>query len=254
LPDAGLVVEHLTVRFGGVIAVNGVSLSAPLGHVTALIGPNGAGKTTTFNACTGLLRPTSGRVVLAGHDVTTAPPQHHARLGLGRTFQRMQLCESLPVFENVALGRESLLSGNRPWRHLRASRPEHREITVAAEQAIEACGLTTLARRDVASLSTGQKRLVELARVAAGGFSLLLLDEPSSGLDRIETSEFGRILVGLIAARGVGVLLVEHDMSLVMSISSRIHVLDFGQLIFAGSPADAQSSDVVRAAYLGVTP
>lgn len=249
--ERGLAVDDLTVQFGGVKAVDAVSLRAPAGRITSLIGPNGAGKTTTFNACTGLLRPTTGRVRIDGADVTASPPQDRAQRGLGRTFQRMQLFDSLTVAENVALGREARLSGKRPWTHVLCPARDRVTIAEATGAALELCGIEGLADRPARSLSTGQRRLVELARATAGGFSLLLLDEPSSGLDHTETEAFGRILQTLVEERGTAILLVEHDMGLVMSVSAHLLVLDFGRLIFEGDPAAAQVSDAVRSAYLG---
>jgi ABC-type branched-subunit amino acid transport system ATPase component len=216
-----------------------------------LIGPNGAGKTTTFNACTGLLRPTTGTVRLFSNDVTSASPQVRAQRGLGRTFQRMELFDSLTVRANVALGREAAMAGSRPWRHLLPARGDRVQVGQDADRAMELCGITSLATRQAAALSTGQRRLVELARVIAGGFRVLLLDEPSSGLDRVETARFGEILQGLVDAREIGILLVEHDMSLVMKICQYIHVLDFGKPIFEGTAEQVRSSELVRGAYLG---
>jgi ABC-type branched-subunit amino acid transport system ATPase component len=247
----GLEAEEITVRFGGATALDAVTVCAEPGRITSLIGPNGAGKTTFFNACTGVLRPAAGRVRVAGVDVTAEPVQRRAHLGVGRTFQRMELFDSMTVADNVAMGREALLAGPRPWRHLRTPRHERAEILESSAAAIDTCGLGRLANRPVRDLSTGQRRLVELARVVAGGFALLLLDEPSSGLDHTETRSFGDILTRLVQERGLGVLLVEHDMGLVMSISDHVYVLDFGQLIFSGSSLDAQASTVVREAYLG---
>jgi ABC-type branched-subunit amino acid transport system ATPase component len=247
----GLVISDIVVRYGGHVAVNQISLAAPIGQITGLIGPNGAGKTTTFNACTGLLRPTSGRVELFGHDVTHRSAQHRAQLGMGRTFQQMELFDSLSVRENVALGREAGMAGSQPFRHLRSSRTDRVVVADATRAAMTQCGINDLAARRPADLSTGQRRLVELARVIAGSFKILLLDEPSSGLDKLETVEFGRILRDLVMEQGIGVLLVEHDMSLVMSVCDYIHVLDFGQPIFQGTPAEVGSSEIVRAAYLG---
>ena len=235
-PDSGLVVEEVSVAYGGHLALNKLSLSAPLGRITGLIGPNGAGKTTTFNACTGLLRPTHGTVHLLGEDVTHSPPQHRAQHGIGRTFQRMELFDSLTVRANVALGREAGLAGSRPFRHLRPARGDGAQVAQATDTALEICGIGDLAKRRPADLSTGQRRLVELARVIAGDFDLLLLDEPCVGLDRRETARFGEILKDSSSDGGCGILLVEHDMSLVMRICGYIHVLDFGQLIFEGPP------------------
>jgi ABC-type branched-subunit amino acid transport system ATPase component len=249
--EDGLLVSGLVVKFGGLVAVDGMNLHAPTGRVTGLIGPNGAGKTTTFNACSGLVRPTDGCVRLFGEDVTSASPPARAQRGLGRTFQRMELFDSLLVRENVALGREAGLAGSRPWHHLRARHADRDAIRAATEDALELCGITDLADRRPADLSTGQRRLVELARVVAGGFRLLLLDEPSSGLDHSETDRFGDVLRHLVDERGTGLLIVEHDMGLVMRVCDYLYVLDFGRPIFDGEPATVVASDVVRAAYLG---
>lgn len=248
---AGLSVQGLSVRYGGLHAVEDVSLDAPVGRITGLIGPNGAGKTTTFNACTGLVRPSAGGVALAGEDITRLAPQARARRGLGRTFQRMELFDSLTVAENVALGREAGLAGRAPLKHLFATRSERQQVDDLAREALHRCGIEDVASRRTADLSTGHRRLVELARAIAGGFSMLLLDEPSSGLDKDETERFGEILRELVADGDHGILLVEHDMALVMSTCSYLYVLDFGKLLFEGTPEAVADSDVVRAAYLG---
>ena len=248
---AGLQVRGLAVRFGGLVAVDNVSLSAPLGRITGLIGPNGAGKTTTFNACSGINRDVSGRVEFNGDDVSSRAAPYRARLGLGRTFQLMELCDSLTVFDNVALGNECAAAGSRVLGQILAPRTERVRMLEAAVDALELCGISELAEQQAGSLSTGQRRLVELARCLAGPFDLLLLDEPSSGLDRDETDKFGEVLERVVAERGCGILLVEHDMSLVMRVCAYIHVLDFGRMIYEGAPADVAASDVVRAAYLG---
>src|SRR5271166_1791526 len=251
---AGLDLAHITVRYGGHVAVKDVSLSAPVGQITGLIGPNGAGKTTLFNVASGLVRPASGTLRLHGADMSALDPAARARHGLGRTFQKMELFDSLTARENVSLGREAAQAGRRPWRHLAETRKEQRNRSEAAEQAMTLAGIPDLADRPVAALSTGQRRLVELARCLAGQFDVLLLDEPSSGLDGVETERFGEILTRVAAERGVGILLVEHDMALVMNICDYVHVLDFGTKIFEGTTADVSSSDEVRAAYLGTEP
>jgi ABC-type branched-subunit amino acid transport system ATPase component len=247
----GLEIHGLTVAFGGNVAVNDVSLSAPRGSITGLIGPNGAGKTTTFNACSGLLKPKKGSIRLFGDDVTTASPGSRARAGLGRTFQKVEVCDSMTVAENVRVGAEARSAGNSPLKQICGSRRETKRIAESAAQALERCHITHLSRKSVASLSTGQRRLIELARVLAGGFPFLLLDEPSSGLDDAETNQFAAILRQAVTELDIGILLVEHDMGLVMGLSNNIYVLDFGQLIFEGSSKEAQDSDVVRNAYLG---
>jgi ABC-type branched-subunit amino acid transport system ATPase component/ABC-type branched-subunit amino acid transport system permease subunit len=249
--EPGLVVEDLTVRFGGLVAVNGVNIEAPRGRITALIGPNGAGKTTTFNACFGMNRPTGGTVTFSGHNVSSLPTWARARRGIGRTFQIIQLCDSLTVRENVEFGREAWLAGSQLWRQLVAS-PRERHATIsAASEAMELCGISHLADMQAGALSTGQRRLVELARSLAGPYKLLLLDEPSSGLDAAETGHFSEVLRQVVTERHLGILLVEHDMSLIMGICDYIYVLDFGTLIFEGSPAEVAASATVRTAYLG---
>jgi ABC-type branched-subunit amino acid transport system ATPase component len=231
-----------------------VSLSAPVGRITGLIGPNGAGKTTLFNAASGLVRPAAGMLRLHGTDMSGLDPATRARRGLGRTFQKMELFDSLTARENVSLGWEAARAGRRPWRHLTETAAERRSRAAAAGQALALAGIAGLADRPVAALSTGQRRLVELARCLAGQFDVLLLDEPSSGLDGAETERFGAILTRVVAERRVGILLVEHDMALVMSVCDYVHVLDFGTKIFEGTTADVSASDTVRAAYLGAEP
>lgn len=247
----GLEVEDLSVSYGGNHAVQGLSLTVPRGTIVGLIGPNGAGKTTTFNACCGLLKPTTGTVRLDGTDITAMPPQQRAQRGLGRTFQKMELFGSLDVRANIGLGLEARLAGAKPLQHVRCRRDERARIDEVTEGALDLCGIQSIADRSISTLSTGQRRLVELARGIAGGFDLLLLDEPSSGLDVAETAAFGEVLATLVASQGVGILLVEHDMSLVMKLCSNLFVIDFGVPIFTGPPAEAQVSDAVRAAYLG---
>ncbi|WP_329567038.1 ABC transporter ATP-binding protein [Streptomyces sp. NBC_01361] len=249
--STGLQIKDLTIRFGGNTAVDSAAFDAPLGRVTGLIGPNGAGKTTTFNACSGLLRPSQGEIHLFGKDITGRPPAARAQLGLGRTFQRMDLFDSLTVEQNIALGREAGLARSHPLKQLLSTPAETKAVRAATEEVLELCGLRALRHEIAGSLSTGQRRLVDLGRVLAGDFSMLLLDEPSSGLDTAETEKFGEIVTRVVAERGCGVLLVEHDMGLVMSVCDYLYVLDFGQMIFEGTPAEVRASSAVRAAYLG---
>jgi ABC-type branched-subunit amino acid transport system ATPase component/branched-subunit amino acid ABC-type transport system permease component len=249
--DGGLEVQHLTVRYGGVVAVDNASLRAPCGAITGLIGPNGAGKTTTFNACSGLLKPTRGHVRLHDHDITNASPAVRARRGLGRTFQRVQLFESLDVRTNIELARECAVAGGNPARQIIPRRRDARVVRDATLEAIELTGIGSFVDSPVSSLSTGQRRLVELARVLTGPFDMILLDEPSSGLDHAETEHFGAILRHVVAVRGLGILLVEHDMSLVQQVCDRVYVLDFGRMLFEGTASEMLGSEVVRAAYLG---
>jgi ABC-type branched-subunit amino acid transport system ATPase component len=246
-----LEVGGLTVQFGGLVAVNNVSIHAAAGAITGLIGPNGAGKTTIFNACTGVVPCRTGSVRLGPFDLGHLSTAGRASHGLGRTFQRMELFDSMTVAENVALGPEAFLAARRPWSQLACARTQRRDIGARATQAMDRCGISPMARQRVGDLSTGQRRLVELARAMATPFRFLLLDEPSSGLDVVETERFGQIISRFVAETGIGILLVEHDMALVSGVCSYIYVLDFGNLIFQGPCADVLSSETVRAAYLG---
>jgi len=247
----GLTVENLVVRFGGLTAVDDVSLQVSVGHAIGLIGPNGAGKTTTFNACSGLVKPAAGKIMLFGHDVSHDGPPARARLGLGRTFQRMELYDRLTVRDNVAMGLEAKLTGNRLLGSFSAHSSERRVVAEATDAALQRCGITHLAARRPGVLTSGQRRLVELARALAGDFRILLLDEPSSGLDPGETAAFGEVLRTVVAEDGRGILLVEHDMALVRRVCEYAYVLDFGSLIEQGPIAEVLSSSVVRSAYLG---
>ncbi|HEY1829490.1 MAG TPA: ATP-binding cassette domain-containing protein [Acidimicrobiales bacterium] len=249
--STSLSVEKLTVRYGGAVAVDNVSLAVRAGTITGLIGPNGAGKTSTFNACSGIVRPTRGRIVLHDVDITRASRSQRARLGLGRTFQRVQLFESLDVRTNVALARECALAGSSPLRQVVALRGDSRKIDAATALAVELTGIESYLDARVEHLSTGQRRLVELARVLSGPFDTILLDEPSSGLDAPETENFGEILKRVVEEMRVGLLLVEHDMALVQQTCERVYVLDFGEMIFEGTAEQMLASDIVRGAYLG---
>jgi ABC-type branched-subunit amino acid transport system ATPase component/branched-subunit amino acid ABC-type transport system permease component len=249
--DAGLEVRDLRVTFGGLVAVDNLTFSVPLGRVTGLIGPNGAGKTTTFDACSGLNRRITGTILLKRQDVTRLNAAARGRMGLGRTFQRMQLCDRLTVAENVALGREAGMAGRSVIGQMVSGPSQKSEVEAATWSAMDLCGITDLAGFQAGQLSTGQRRLVELARCLAGRFDVLLLDEPSSGLDASETAAFDAILRRTVQERGCGILLVEHDMSLVMNVCDYVYVLDFGSLLFEGEPTRVAASQEVQAAYLG---
>jgi ABC-type branched-subunit amino acid transport system ATPase component/branched-subunit amino acid ABC-type transport system permease component len=247
----GLRVAELSVWYGGVLAADEVSLVAEAGKITGLIGPNGAGKTTVFNACSGLIRPSSGTMQLDQRSLGRLGPPARARRGLGRTFQQMELFDSLSARENVALGCEGGYAGWNPVNHLFTRRSQRDEVRQRTAWAIELCAISGFADEPVGALSTGQRRLVELARCAAGRFHVLLLDEPSSGLDRVETERFGEILTRVVAERRAGILLIEHDMALVNRICDYIYVIDFGKPIFQGTAGEVGASVAVRAAYLG---
>ena len=235
-----LQVEDVEVRFGGVRALKGVSLDVPDGALVGLIGPNGAGKTTLFNVITGLEKPARGRVLLEGQDVTALPPHQRARRGLGRTFQRIEVFSSLTVHENVLAAAEARRSWSR----------DDVDVHATTDEMLDRVGLRHLAQTRVDGLSTGLLRLVEVARALASHPSLLLLDEPGSGLDSQESEALGDLLLELVAD-GRSILLVEHDVELVMRVCSRIHVLDFGAVIASGTPHEVQCDPAVQAAYLG---
>ena len=238
--DPVLEVEQVSVRFGGVQAVSDATITAHAGQVTGLIGPNGAGKTTTFNVITGLEQPTSGRVRVAGRDVGSLPPHKRARLGMARTFQRLEVFGSMTAHENVLAAAEF----RRSWAR------DDSDPRAVAREVLARVGLAHAADARVDSLPTGLARLVELGRALATRPSLLLLDEPASGLDSTETDALGDLLLEL-AADGMAVLVVEHDVELVMRICDLIHVLDFGRVICVGPPAQVQADPHVQAAYLG---
>jgi branched-chain amino acid transport system ATP-binding protein len=238
--DPLLSVEDVVVQFGGVTAVDHASLVAEAGRVTGLIGPNGAGKTTCFNVITGLQKPTRGKVRFDGRNVSHTPVHRRAKRGMGRTFQRLEAFGSLTVRDNVRVAHDihrGLLGFVKPSRG-------------DVDGLLERVGISAYADERADSIPTGTARLLELARCLAGDPRLLLLDEPSSGQDETETDAFGELLREL-AAEGRGVLMVEHDMDLVMSVCDVIHVLDFGKVIASGSPAEIRNDPAVQQAYLG---
>ncbi len=233
----------VTVKFGGITAVNDAALSAEPGSITGLIGPNGAGKTTLFNVISGLQPPTAGRVRFKGHDVTKATVNHRAKMGMGRTFQRLEAFGSLTVRENVQVARD-IHAGAGSWFRRRKDK--------RINELIELVGLGRYEDQRADSVPTGVARLLEVARALAIEPDLLLLDEPSSGLDEAETEAFG-ILLRDLAAKGCAVLMVEHDMDLVMGTCHVIHVLEFGKVIATGTPVEIRANRTVQAAYLGFT-
>jgi branched-chain amino acid transport system ATP-binding protein len=242
----GLEVTTVSVRFGGVAALTDVSLAAPEGRITGLIGPNGAGKTTLFDVITGMRKPSQGTVRLDGRDLRGLSPHRRSRLGLGRTFQRLELFGTLTVRENInvaaSIGRRHLAR--------RGQQEPSEPIGVLAERLIEAVHLGAVSDRRADTVSTGTGRLVELARALAVKPSVLLLDEPASGQNAEETQKFASVLRTL-AADGLAVLLVEHDMELVMGVCDCVYVLVQGSVLRSGTPAEVQRDPAVASAYLG---
>jgi branched-chain amino acid transport system ATP-binding protein len=231
-----LEVEDVEVRFGGVVAVNGASFHVDEGTVVGLMGPNGAGKTTLFNVITGLQEPTRGQVRFDGADITEEAPRKRALAGIGRTFQRLEVFGSLSVGDNIRVAAEMRGLEN----------PEH-----VRDELLERVGLAAFASTPADAVPTGIARLTELARALACDPRLLLLDEPSSGLNEHETAAFADLVRSLANDEGRSVLIVEHDVELVLGVCSTIHVLDFGSIIASGTPEQVQADKRVQDAYLG---
>ena len=237
--------ENISVNFGGHIAVNEVSLTIDPGTITGLIGPNGAGKTTLFNVISGLLAPSSGRVLFADRDITSLAPHKRARIGIGRTFQRLELFNSLTVIDNL---RVSIETSNQ-WKSSREAMSGS-SMNAKINKILDLTGLNSVRNAMASEIPTGQARLVELARALVLSPNLLLLDEPASGQNDEETERFGQLLRELCNS-GISIFLVEHDMSLVMNTCDQVNVLDFGTVIAKGTPTEIQEHELVIEAYLG---
>ncbi len=246
-------VRGISKHFGGVRAVTDVSLKVMPGEIVSLIGPNGAGKTTTFNLISGVLPPSGGQILFQGRDVARLKPSDFARLGIGRTFQNLALFRHGSVVENLLIGRhthfrytvlEALLFWGRPRRAEIAAREK-------VEQIIEFLEIEELRDKPVSQLAYGQQKRVELGRALACEPSLLLLDEIVAGMNREEKEDIARFILDIRDEFGIAVLMVEHDMQVVMDLSDRIYVLDFGSLIAEGEPAEVAANPAVLQAYLG---
>jgi len=247
-----LKVSHLTKTFGGVNAVQDISFEAPEGLVQAVIGPNGAGKTTLFNLISGIYAPTFGSIQFRGEEVAGLAPDKLARRGLSRTFQNLQICMNLGAVENVMIGahlqlNSSLLAGLFRWPGVGAADRAYRERAI---EWMEFVGCEAYVGANANAMPYGALKRLEIARALAAEPKMLLLDEPAAGLNPTETKEV-ETLIALIAARGVSVVLVEHDMKLVMSVSDRVLVLDYGRKLAEGTPEEIRVNRDVIAAYLG---
>lgn len=249
-----LACEYVTVRFGGVVALSSVDFSVPQHSVVGLIGPNGAGKSTLFDVLSGLRRPAEGTVTMAGRKVTGLSPQVRSRLGLYRTFQHPELFPTMSVREHLVIayrvrhskGRAmtDLLGLPNRWRRDRAEEERIDEI-------MRMLGIADVAERRAAGLPLGLLRRVEVGRALAGDPSVILLDEPSSGLDTIETAILASAIRRTTDEKGIACVLVEHDVDLVLGLADRVHVLDFGQMIATGTPEEIRENPKVQAAYIG---
>ena len=245
-------VRGLTRRFAGIVALDGVDLDVEVGERVGLIGPNGAGKTTCFNCILGATRADEGSVELDGRDVSTLSVHQRARLGIGRTFQRIELFPGNTVRDHLFVAERVRRGTGRLWRDVLGIGGPTADELERCDEILDLLGLDAMAEQPIERLSLGQCRLVEVGRALMTEPRVLLLDEPSSGLDRAETAALAGTLREVQTERGFAILLVEHDVDLVTDFTTRAYVLDFGRLIASGPTREVLAADAVRAAYLGV--
>lgn len=248
-----LVIDTLTLHFGGVTALSGVYQEVNPGDILAVIGPNGAGKTSLLNCISGLYRPSAGRIVFEDREITNLPPHRRAQLGIGRTFQNIELFKHMTVLENLMLGRhihmsQGLVSGGFYWGRARHEEEVHRR---RVEEIIDFLEIESIRHKAVGTLAYGLQKRVELGRALALEPRLLLLDEPMAGMNLEEKEDMARFILDVAEEWGTTLILIEHDMGVVMDISDQVAVLDFGRKIAEGTPEEVQKNPLVVKAYLG---